>query len=91
MINLKPCPFCGQKPKLYGAEIRDYIETEEEEFSGWAKKSRKEYWIRPFCMIGCPLGSAWAGAYGVIDGQHYISAEFAAAAWNRRASDVNSD
>lgn len=90
-VNLKPCPFCGIVPRMFGQEVRDYIqpETEEEENeltdNGWAKKSRKEFWIYPRCFIGCEYGSAHASAYPVTQGRKYKTPEAAAKAWNKRA------
>lgn len=93
MIKLRPCPFCGGIPKLYGRERRDYIESDDEWVkentdNGWAKKTAKEYWVKPFCQIGCFLGSTHATAFGIVDGITYITPEAAAAGWNERYDDV---
>ena len=77
-IDLKPCPFCGGKACIYGAEIKEFID------GSWADKSRKEYWIRPFCRINCILGNSFSRAFGAVDGIRYTSSEAAAKAWNRR-------
>lgn len=76
--GLKPCPFCGQKPKMFGRRRREYVDGE------WAEKTGEEYWVKPFCKLGCLLGSMHSTAYGIIEGQHYISPEAAAKAWNTR-------
>lgn len=89
-VNLKPCPFCGMVPRLYGRRVREYVrpETEEDEgltYDGWAKATREEFWIYPRCRIGCQYGSAHLSAYPVTDGCHYKTPEAAAAAWNQRS------
>lgn len=88
-IVLKPCPFCGQKPRLFGMEKRDYVEliddeTKEMTNNGWAKKSAKVFWVQPFCMINCILGCTHSAAYGIVGGPHYKTKEAAAKAWNKR-------
>ena len=79
MIELEPCPFCGGQPKLFGREIRDYV-------GGiWAKETRREYWVQPFCWPVCILGNTHSHAFGVVGGIEYNTPEAAAEAWNRRA------
>lgn len=95
-IHLKPCPFCGQTPRLFGMEKRDYVEPIDEETknltnNGWAKKSAKVYWVKPFCLITCVLGSAYASAYGIVDGPHYKTREAAAKAWNKRYNEEDTE
>lgn len=75
--DLKPCPFCGGMPNIYGQEIRDYVNGE------WAKATRKEYWIQPFCYPSCHYGNIHASRYGVVGGQRYISPDAAVRAWNK--------
>lgn len=81
-MELKPCPFCGKMPKMFGAEIRDFVDGE------WAQATRREFWVKPFCNIACTLGKAHSRAYGVIGGIMYKTPEAAAEAWNRRANDA---
>lgn len=88
-ISLKPCPFCGQVPVLYGRERRDYVQPTTKEIAemtdnGWAKGTAKEYWIQPRCAIGCLYGSTHATAYGIVGGVYYTTKEAAATAWNER-------
>lgn len=96
LISLKPCPFCGGVPELYGREIREYIQPINEGIkeltnNGWGKKSRREYWVQPRCAIACILGSMHSRAYGIIGGCMYTSKEAAAKAWNRRAEGGDDD
>lgn len=81
MTELKPCPFCGGVPIMYGRERRDYVD------GTWAKATGKEYWVKPRCSIMCMLGNMHSRVYGVIGGIEYTSPEAAAAAWNRRYTD----
>ena len=80
-IEIRPCKFCGFIPKLFGREIRDYVDGE------WAEKTRKEYWIQPFCWVGCEYGNMHANKFGVIGGTRYISEEAAIKAWNNIMED----
>lgn len=90
MIKLKPCPFCGGTPKLYGRERRDYVEDERAmlegyvDENGWALKTAKEFWVQPFCRLGCLLGGTYSHAFGIVGGPKYITPEAAAKAWNKR-------
>lgn len=77
--KLKPCPFCGRMPHLYGRRRRDYVDGE------WAENEAEEYWVKPFCSITCILGNAHARAYGAVDGIKYETPEAAMKAWNSRA------
>ena len=79
MIELKPCPFCGGIPVMYGRERRDYVNGE------WADATGKEFWVKPRCRMTCMLGNMHSHAYGVVGGIEYNTPEAAAAAWNRRA------
>ena len=79
-VKLKPCPFCGKIPNLYGQEVRDYVNGE------WTEMSRKEYWVQTQCSITCLMGIARAKAYGVIGGTRYTSENAAIKAWNTRYS-----
>lgn len=84
-VKLKPCPFCGQIPNLYGQEVRDYANGE------WAEQSRKEYWVQPRCLITCLIGDMRVKAFGVIGGVRYMSANAAIKAWNTRYTDYPSE
>lgn len=85
MEKIKPCPFCGGEPNVYGQEIRDYVNGE------WAKETRKEYWIQPFCHMTCMFAMLRSTAYGVIGGVRYTSPEAAIKAWNKRVDDGKQD
>lgn len=87
--NLKPCPFCGGIPIIYGRERRDYVDPVDEDIKketndGWAKGTAKEFWVQPRCYPSCYYGNIHARLYGIVGGQCYISKEAAAKAWNRR-------
>ena len=80
MEELKPCPFCGNTPKLFGKRIR--------EIDGETMKvmpERIEWEVVPFCQMTCVLGQAFAAAYGIHCAGGYITPEAAIRAWNRRA------
>lgn len=77
--ELKPCPFCGQVPHMYGMRRRDYVNGE------WAQLEGEEYWVKPFCSPWCYLGEVSARAFRITEGIHYKTPEAAAKAWNRRA------
>lgn len=87
-VKLKPCPFCGRIPNLYGQEVRDYVNGE------WAELSRKEYWVQTQCRLGCLIGNMQAKAYGIIGGARYMNENAAIKAWNARytenPSEINS-
>ena len=85
MEELKPCPFCGEIPAMYGRKRRDYVNGE------WAKEAGKEFWVKPRCVPSCILGNMHSRAYGVIGGMEYTSPEAAAKAWNRRSEQVEVD
>lgn len=77
-VKLKPCPFCGRIPNLYGQEIRDYVNGE------WAEQLRKEYWVQTQCLPTCLMGNMQVNAFGVIGGIRHISEKAAIKAWNTR-------
>lgn len=79
MDKLKPCPFCGNLPKLFGKKIR--------EIDGETMKvmpERTEWEVVPFCEITCILGSAFSTAYGIHGASGFKTPEAAIRAWNRR-------
>lgn len=79
MEALKPCPFCGKQPKLFGKKIR--------EIDGETMKimpERVEWEVVPFCQIPCILGSAFSEAYGMHGSSGFITSEAAIKAWNKR-------
>lgn len=80
MEKLKPCPFCGNPPKLFGKKIR--------EIDGETMKvypERTEWKIVPFCQITCLLGQVFSSAYGLHGGDGgYKTPEAAINAWNKR-------
>lgn len=80
-IELKPCPFCGHIPVIYGVEIKDFVN------GAWAATGRKEYWVQPRCEIPCLYGNTHAKAFGIVGGIHYTSIDAAVTAWNRRTID----
>lgn len=82
MDGLKPCPFCGNLPKLFGKKIR--------EIDGETMKvmpERTEWEVVPYCQITCVLGNAFAAAYGIHGAGGYKTPEAAIKAWNRRHED----
>lgn len=79
MNELKPCPFCGNRPKLYGMKIR--------EIDGETMKvmpERTEWHVVTFCEITCVLGRAFSAAYGIKGDGGYKTPEAAIKAWNKR-------
>lgn len=80
-LKPKPCPFCGEKPFVFGRRSKGYIDGR------WAEKEREEFWIKPACRLGCVFGSTHSMAYGICDGMHFETAEAAVKAWNTRAGD----
>ena len=84
-LKLKPCPFCGQVPHMYGMRRRDYVDGK------WAQAEGEEYWVKPFCLPWCYLGEVSARAFRITEGIHYKTPEAAAKAWNRRAANERTD
>ena len=80
MNELKPCPFCGIPPRLYGKKIRE-IDGETME----VMPERTEWEIVPYCQITCVLGYAFSEAYGINGAGGYKTPEAAIKAWNRRS------
>ena len=78
--GLKPCPFCGNSPKLFGKKIRE-IDGETME----VMPERTEWEVVPFCQITCVLGHAFSAAYGIHGAGGYKTPKAAIKAWNRRA------
>ena len=76
-IKLKPCPLCGFMPKVFGREVREYVD------GVWAEKTRKEYWIQPFCFVSCPVENHHANKYGVVGGLTFKTEESAIKYWNK--------
>ena len=79
MNKLKPCPFCGKYPKLYGKQIR--------EIDGETMKvmpERTEWEVVTFCEMTCVLGRALSAAYGIHGDGGYKTPEAAIMAWNKR-------
>lgn len=76
IIELQPCPFCGQIPILIGEELHDVVS------GAW----KSAYGLRMQCEFSCVLGRAWLLAYGDSGGCCYISPEAAAKAWNSRCA-----
>ena len=79
--KLKPCPFCGNPPKLYGKKIRE-IDGE----TMMVMPERTEWEVVPHCQISCVLGYAFAKAYGIHGVGGYKTPEAAIKAWNRRVN-----
>ena len=79
MNKLKPCPFCGNYPKLFGYKLRE-IDGETME----VMPERVEWEVIPYCQITCVLGNAFARAYGIHGTGGYLTPEAAIKAWNRR-------
>lgn len=78
MTEIKPCPFCGETPNVYGRKRRDYVN------SIWADQEEEEYWVKPNCLPMCFLGNIHATAFGFVDGMKYRSPELAIKVWNER-------
>lgn len=78
MTKVKPCPFCGETPKVFGRKRRDYVD------GIWAEKEGEEYWVKPMCLPVCFLGNTHAHAFGIVDGMKYNTPEAAIKAWNNR-------
>ncbi|MBR1603740.1 MAG: Lar family restriction alleviation protein [Synergistaceae bacterium] len=72
-IELKPCPFCGNK---------DYLEVEEAYICFLDEWEHRGYTVR------CSYCDLMFG-YHEHDGSHFMTPEAAAEAWNRRSSDNN--
>lgn len=78
MTKIKPCPFCGETPKVYGRKNRDYVD------GIWGDIEGDEYWVRPQCLPMCFLGRIYSIAFGLLDGIKYQTPEAAIKAWNKR-------
>lgn len=82
MEAMKPCPFCGNLPKLFGKKIRE-IDVDGETMK--VMPERVEWEVVPFCEITCILGSAFSSAYGIHGASGFLTPEAAIKAWNTRA------
>lgn len=74
-VILKPCPICGQIPRMCGMRKQEYVDGK------WVE-AEEEFWVRPNCLPYCYLGIVHVKAFGK-DGIRYHSPESAAKAWNK--------
>ena len=75
-IELKPCACCGQIPRLFGRETRDYVNGK------WSEYTRKYFWAQPFCYPSCEVGNMYSKKYGAIGGPSRNSEKEAIEYWN---------